>query len=396
MRSGGGIIGVVMLSLFGAATAWASELIELNTSVRALGMGNAYLAAVKDADSLFYNPAGLTRVSGLNWTIAGVRAGINGLETLEDVADIQGTSTFETAIRNLYGDHIWAGGAGKTAFSMPYFAAAVYDSLDASVDINNPVYPNMDLSVVNDLGYTVGGAFPLGPVLSLGTAIRYVQRTGARVPFGPTYISTLDPDSIQTAVERKGNGYAMDLGLNASLPGPVSPVFSFVWKNVGITKYKGDSPTVLTPPNDLDEMSIGAALDVDAGLVSVMPVFDFKYLNRSDVQLGKKIHLGVEIGIPMMDIRAGFSEGYYTLGLGLNLGLFRMDAATYGVELGEYPGQREDRRYVVEFTMELGFDPSLGIVGGGSGGSGGRAKGDSGSGSGSHSGWGGRKLKRRR
>lgn len=395
MRSKPFKILLLFLSLMDLRPAFGGELVELNTSVRALGMGNAYAAAVKDADALFYNPAGIARISGLNWTIANMRAGINGLETLEDVSDMQGSSTFESAVRNLYGDHIWVGGGGKAAFAMPYFAAAVYDALDASVDINNPVYPNFDLSVINDLGYTVGGAFPLGPVLQFGTAIRYIQRVGARVPFGPTYISTLDPDTIQTAVEREGNGYAMDIGLNASIPGPVSPVFSFVWKNVGITKYKGESPTISTPPRDVDEMSVGAALDVDAGLVSVMPVFDFKYLNRADVQLGKKIHLGVEIGIPMIDIRAGFSEGYYTLGMGLNLGLFRMDAATYGVELGEYPGQREDRRYVVEFTMELGFDPSLGTVGGGSGGSGSRSAKGSGGG-GSKSGWGGRKLKSRR
>jgi hypothetical protein len=29
---------------------------------------------------------------------------------------------------------------------------------------------------------------------------------------------------------------------------------------------------------------------------------------------------------------------------------------TYGVELGEYPGQLEDRRYLASVTLEFGFD----------------------------------------
>ena len=45
----------------------------------------------------------------------------------------------------------------------------------------------------------------------------------------------------------------------------------------------------------------------------------------------------------------------------------KIDAATWGVELGEAPGQIEDRRYMVQLTLELGFDPGFRITGGGSG-----------------------------
>jgi hypothetical protein len=76
-----------------------------------------------------------------------------------------------------------------------------------------------------------------------------------------------------------------------------------------------------------------------------------------------------------LDIRGGFREGYYTLGAGVNLGLFRVDAATYGVELGDYPGQIEDRRYVVQFSMELGIGnfSATGANSSGSGSSGSRS-----------------------
>ncbi|MCB0384048.1 MAG: hypothetical protein KDD43_01545, partial [Bdellovibrionales bacterium] len=149
------------------------------------------------------------------------------------------------------------------------------------------------------------------------------------------------------------------------------------------TKFTADGD-LEAPPGDDDDMAIGAALAIDAGLVSVTPALEVKHLNRNDEQLGKKIHLGVELGLPLVDIRAGFYQGYYTLGAGLSLGLLRVDAATYGVEMGEYPGQLEDRRYVVQLTLELGFDMGFGFLG----------EGDGGSGRGSV--WGGKRLKQRR
>lgn len=388
---------IIFVALILMCSQWgeARELFPASTSVRALGMGNAYIAAVQDADALFYNPAGLARITGINWTVADFRVGLNGDQILDTVADMQGSSTFEQTIRNMYGDHIWVGGGGKTAVTLPGLGAAVYTTLDASVDVDNPVYPNLDLSVINDLGYTLGGAVPLSPFVQVGAAVRYVKRTGSRVPFGPSYISSLDPDAISDSINKVGSGYGMDLGMNIGIPGPVSPVFSFVWRNVGITKFDAADITLGAPPSERDEMSIGASLNIDAALVSVMPVFEFKFLNRDDVQLGNKIHLGVEIDMPILDIRAGFNQGYYTAGAGLDFGLFRFDVATYGVELGEYPGQREDRRYVLQFTMELGFDLGINLGGGDIGGASSKAKSGSSSSS-SSSGWGGRKLKRRR
>lgn len=353
-------------------------------------MGNAYFGVVENADALFYNPAGLARVSGLNWLIADVKVGANGQEVLQTVNDIQGTTSFENTVRTLYGDHVWVGAGAKSALTLPYLGFAVYDSLDASLDVNNPVYPNLDVAVVNDYGYALGAAVPILPVLHIGTTLKYVQRTGSRQPFGPSFVGSLDPNAIMANVETKGRGYSMDLGMNLLIPGPVSPVLSFVWRDVGVTSFRADSLTLAAPPSDQDEMSLGLALNLDAGLVTVNPAFDFRYLNRSDVQLGKKINFGLEVGLPMLDLRAGFHQGYYTAGVGLNLGIIRVDAATYGEELGAYPGQREDRRYLVQFSLELGFDPGFGIFGGGSSAKGGKG------GSGSKRGSFGGRLKQRR
>lgn len=363
--------------------AHGSEIFQASGSVRALGMGNAYAPVVRDADSLFYNPAGLAQIGGVNWTIFDLIVGASGVEVADKLQNLQGAGTFADTVRDLYGERVWASGKGKSAITLPFFGFAVYNHLDASLDVNNPVYPNMDIAVVNDFGYAMGAGFPILPMLHVGATIRRIKRTGARAPFGPSFIASLDPDSIAANIEKEGTGYAADLGINLKVPGPVAPTLSFVWRNVGKTKFSS-STELGAPPSDEDDMAIGAALAIDAGLVSLTPALEVKHLNRNDEQLGKKIHLGVELGLPLVDIRAGFYQGYYTLGAGLSLGLLRIDAATYGVEMGEFPGQLEDRRYALQLTMELGFDMGLNFMGDGNGGSG------------RNSVWGGKRLKQRR
>jgi hypothetical protein len=74
--------------------------------------------------------------------------------------------------------------------------------------------------------------------------------------------------------------------------------------------------------------------------------------------MGKKINLGLELSWPIIDVRGGFQQGYLSYGVGCDIWLFRLDLASYGVELGEYPGQLEDRRYMLQMTFDFGVDPS--------------------------------------
>ncbi len=276
---------------------------------------------------------------------------------------------------------------------------AVYNHLDALVQVDNPVYPEIYTSVVNDYGYVLGFGVPIAPIFHLGANFRYVKRTGSRVPYGAAFIADLDSDEIYENVTAWGKGYGVDLGANFVIPAPFfTAVVSGVWKNVGEMKFRSENPNA-NIPTEKNDMTLGVALNFDMPLLSIAPALDFRYLNRDDLQLTRKINFGIEIGLPLVDIRGGFHEGYYTAGAGLNLGLFQVDVATYGVELGAYPGQIEDRRYVLEFKMEIGVGgftaPALTggkVVGardsaesGGSGGGGGRK-----------SIFGGRKLKQRR
>ena len=376
---------ILAIFILMTSTAKAAELYEVNVSPRALGMGNAYTAIVADKDALFYNPARLAEVKGVNLTIADPYLGANGQDVYDTYTSLSdasaSTSSFATTLRQLYGKKIWVGGGAKAALTTPYFGVAGYDALTGSAYLNNPAYPNLNVNFINDYGFVAGAAFDIAKIVSIGFSGRRITRIGASFPVGVSTLAVLSSSQLQDQLSNRGTGYAVDFGSSITIPGPVKPTFSFVWKNLGYTTFTQDFGSV-APPMIKDEMIAGLGMDISLPGIDIRPAFDFKYLNRTDEQLGKKIHLGIEFDLPLIDIRGGFYQGYYTAGVGVDLGFFKVDAATYGVELGEYPGQHEDRRYVAQLTIELGFDPSFGFLKG--------EKGSSGSGSSS------RRLKQRR
>jgi hypothetical protein len=202
--------------------------------------------------------------------------------------------------------------------------------------------------------------------------LRRTTRTGTNYPLTASSLVNLDATAITDNLKNRGTAYASDLGVNLSLPGPVSPTLSLVWRNMGVTKFSHERG-LKAPPSDRDEMSLGAGITIDALLVKIRPAIDYRHINWANEQFGKKLHLGVEVSLPIIDVRVGLNQGYYTLGAGVDLGFIRVDAATYGVELGEYPGQLQDRRYALQFTLEMGFNPGTGFLGGGGSQTGGSA-----------------------
>lgn len=356
-------------------------------------MGDAFTAVANDHSALFYNPAGLARVSGINWKVFGLGAGASGYKAYEKVKDIgdQSTDQFADTIQELMGEPISAGFGGESIFTLPMLGFGIYNHTSARIRVDNPVYPEFNANVVNDYGYIAGLGVPVSPFLHLGASLKYIKRSGGRVNFGAGDLADLDADAIYSRLTGWGVGYGADLGMNLIIPTPIlSAAIGVAWRNVGGMKFRSETTTEV--PSEENEINLGASVSFDTPILSITPAVDFKALNRTDIQMVRKINFGVEIDLPLIDIRGGFHEGYYTGGVGLDLALFRVEAATYGVELGAYPGQLEDRRYVAQFTMELGIGN---FTASGSSSSSSKNGGSSSSG-GSRSLWGGKRLKQRR
>lgn len=384
---------LVLFLILTALPAKADELFEVHTNARALGMGGAFSSVVDNEESLWYNPAGIAKNGGFFWTIADPKIGLSNPTTaLESFSNLGDSSTFASALDGLYGEPIWIGASGKTALIMPFFAAAYFYDVDASIIVDNPVSPTLTTNYITDTGFALGSGWSIAGVLQMGFAVKYISRSGVRKDWGSQTIADIvsgtgSPDTIfDSFTTVKGTGYALDYGMNLTIPTIVQPTLSFVWKNMGNTNFRVPAGEE-APPTEPQDMQLGASLLVDLPLIHVVPALEIRHLNDSEVQLAKKLHMGVEVGLPLLDLRAGLYQGYYTFGAGLDLGFLQLDAATWGTELGGYPGQFEGRRYMVQATLRIGFDFGFGssVSSGG--------KGASGTGA---SRFGGKKLKQRR
>lgn len=321
-----------------------------------MGMGNAYTAVASEGDAIFYNPAQLARVSGFHWTILDPRIGVNGPQALE-VAQVAGNgSTLADKLNGLYGKAVWVGGGAKSSFVVPNFGIAAFSNGDVGINLQNPAYPQMNLNYALDYGVALGAAVDFIPsVWSVGFTFRRVNRTGTSLPLGPSVLATLDLDRIKDNLKNRGNGYGLDFGTSVTIPSPIRPTVAFTIRNVGYTEFSHDEG-IAAPPRQDPDMTVGASIMIDALLFNITPSIDYRYIDRPDIQTGKKLHLGVEFDLPLISLRAGLNQGYYTAGAGLDFGVLELEAATYGVELGEYPGQLEDRRYMVQMKIQLGLD----------------------------------------
>lgn len=339
----------------------ASGYQDLYTSVRALGMGNAYTAVASELDALWYNPAGLARNKGLRLTVFDLQMGSNGLKVYEKYQEYGNSGdNLATFLNSLYGENMWAHAHFRTGLTLPYFGVGLFGAGDLEALLDNPAYPSFELEATADYGFMTGMAVPLVPeMVALGFNLRRTTRLGSRVPLEPSIMANLNTQNIEDELKREGIGYGIDMGLNVTFPTAVKPTISLVWKNMGVTSFKHvRGPGA--PAAEQDEVVLGFGLDIGSKKYSITPAFDIRHVNRGNMHIGNKLNMGFEVSLPVLDLRAGFHQGYYTLGASTDLGFFRVDAATYGVELGTYPGQLEDRRYVVQATFELGFNPQFG------------------------------------
>ncbi|MGE3758810.1 MAG: hypothetical protein AB7H97_13705 [Pseudobdellovibrionaceae bacterium] len=337
---------------------WATELFEYGHNIRALGMGMAYTALARDTDALYYNPAAFAEISGLRLRPFDIGVGVNGQEVMDTVSEFTTFDSLED-LNGLYGKRPWIGFGLRVAFAMPYFGFGVYDSGFASFYLTNPAMPAMNVNYANDMAFAMGGGIHLAPGLSFGITGKRILRQGYRgdIPL-TTLASNGSGSALLEEISNRGWGYGVDLGLLYVIKAPVlTTSLAAVWKDAGDTSFQKESGKD-SPPHIDGNQILGAAVDADLFIGNLIATVDYRHANEK-VDLGKKLHAGLELSLPLLDIRGGFSQGYYSYGMTLDLWLLLIDLATYGVELGAYPGQTEDRRYMLTISSELGFDPNF-------------------------------------
>ncbi|TWI75398.1 hypothetical protein LZ24_00850 [Desulfobotulus alkaliphilus] len=359
-KNGFFFISLILLLFFFSASAFAAPYSRFYTGVRPLGMGGAFTAVADDQNTIFYNPAGLSRINGLTIGLLNPAVGIgeNGLDMIQDIDDTNMDDTGEVTelLRKYTGKHIHLHGSltPHIGFRIKNFGAMVSAFAIANMDsqVRNPVYPEFHMDAHVDIGGIggVGVMVPGGNNLRAGLSYKAISRESLREVYTPAQIAADNFDDILEDDRKSGSGSSFDLGLIYTLP----------WEKyfqTDIALVAQNLPSIEFDEGEKleTEWIAGVAIQKKLGPFALLAALDYRDFTKNiktDNDIGKRLHMGAEIKFKeLVSLRGGFNQGYPTLGAGLDLWILKFDAVMYSEEVGAYAGQREDKRYMGQLTI---------------------------------------------
>lgn len=328
--------------------------------IRAVGMGGAGIATMNDFSATMYNPAQLVRAER-HFDLINVQATMgNDVIGMFDFYD-EHQETFENwddatpdersvLLNDMseYDDNWMGFGAyPQIGFSLPNFAVGIYGAGDVLFKADKGVFdPRVYMRGVADYVLTGGAAIEL-PVNFLpnklygGAALKIIRRYQVR----ELTLSASDVDvstAYDTLVEESLHGFGLDVGaLYELIPGRMD-----LGMNIRdlVGSIDGDAPPI--------QVNVGAAYHVSRDIMLAADFNDVFFSEGENVF--NKLYFGGEYsGFRILALRAGFAQGWPSVGAGLKLGILDIDGAIYGVEHTDHPGGDGDYNYAVRLKLGL-------------------------------------------
>jgi hypothetical protein len=379
---------------------FAQESPAIGRSVRALGMGNAFIAVDGGPHSPFYNPAGLNDVTEGSFAMLSpsleVSSGSLGLigDIKDLVDDLDNAPTDADQVGVL--DQFVASRFGEfnnarlqlqiVNYTRHNFAAGAFLEERINLAFRDQSLPRFDALNITDLVFYVGLAHNwYDKLLQVGGTFKPIIRSSLNERINATTAMNDEVDDVFHTLIFPHLGFGLDLGLKSDLSFPglmrkegfkrlhgyLKPAVGLTWQDIGNTVFNTElrstdgnesgveDPTKFanavsdSPVDNESSVSLGAKVSPTFGVVETNIALDFRDLNQ-DSEFISKTHFGVEAIITkMLALRAGLKQGYLAAGFGLNLWIVGIDFATYAEEVGIFGSQDGNRRYAV--TLNFGI-----------------------------------------
>jgi len=365
---------------------FAKEMRYLVRSPRALLMGDAYTANAVDEYSLFYNPAALGGGSLVELHPFNGDVGVtNALDDLDRFKNFP-KDAVSIADRVLgFPVYIHAGSTPGLKFGPFGFSMLINSS--ASLVLRNAVYPQLDVDYRLDRGFVAGYAYSWGSGgkyekfnpfekakktatsgrrTSLGFAVKHINRQGLEGSFslfGTTLLNEINSGQktdlgslLHSLGYSKGKAWGGDMGIE-HVYSTGSSQFSVAASilDIGGTDFKKREGLNDIPDQDMF-VNLGATWKQDFTLLDYSLSFDLKPINQP-IGLGRMAHFGMELGIPLIRVMGGWSEGYISYGVMVNLWLVKIMAGFYNVELGSNFKEEKGKRALLYISLlDFTFD----------------------------------------
>lgn len=354
-------------------------------SVRAMGMGNAFVAVADDYATLFYNPAGLARLEEgqLNASIGGYldskfpkfyndvkNAATEGADNTTKANDI--SNVLQNNFGNYYNARL---SLLQAVWVRPQWGIALL-----------PVDLNMDLSVHQDgvaslnliahqdttLAYGRGWDvhwFGPGSRLSMGVTGKVVYRgyfnkalTAADLALNSNFLSADDADEGLTVDADYGILWSPILAHN-SWWNLAKPTVGFAIRNIVDEGFFSNMHLIgknTGKPDNLGRrVDVGAKFDLpEFWVFRPRLAVDERDMGDTNFTFTKGLHLGAEFLWKVKSWwqggwRIGVNQGYFTAGFTGTLGIFTLDLVTYADELGTSTQPHSVRNYGFRASLDF-------------------------------------------
>ncbi|MGE0633814.1 MAG: hypothetical protein AB7O96_15475 [Pseudobdellovibrionaceae bacterium] len=359
---------------------------------RALGMGNAIVAAVNDYSALFLNPAAMARRDDghLNMSID-IAATKSFQETFDKIEKTQqmpsSTSDEEKAktaamlkvIQDNYGENYSLRLTPMQGVYVNKGWGVGFIPLDSTIHLSmhNQFGPSINAVMYSDttLAFGVADDMQWGQHgrLSMGTTFKLINRghfsksmNAFEMAENSKVIEDDDLTEGMTADVDIGMLYTPVLPTQGlfSLLRLTKPTFGLVVRNALDYGFTSDLNMYNKKEHGKPEqlyrrIDVGSKWEYpDLFIFNGRGVLDFRDILHPNATFKKTVHLGFEFDWRMAswwkgNYRIGINQGYMTLGASALLGIFNLDLVTWGEEVGTTKYPTESRTYMAKMSLDF-------------------------------------------
>lgn len=366
--------------LMSIATTVQAEFSYLGRSAEASLMGDAYTAVADDENTLFYNPAALSRHGGVSLQF------VNPDFEIPDVLDknvkkmkfgLDGKfqnfpKTAEGITERVLGIPVFFQVGATPTVKMQHFAFSLFANNKTSMVLENYTYPSLNIDYRFDRGFIMGyshnlnGNYKSASQFSIGASIKHVKRNGLSGRFdlfGTELLQIIENAEGYKEIRRslgytEGDGWGFDVGAEQVFRTSGSTaVVGLSILDVGDTRFKKANASLAEVQKQEMSVNLGTSYNKDYKIFDATFAADFSNLIDPRADFASKLHLGTRLRLPLLSVYAGWNGGYVSYGVGIDFWLMHLKVGFYGTEVGSSFKEKESERVVFALTLlDMHFD----------------------------------------
>lgn len=334
-----------------------------------MGMGGAITAVSDDADSIFYNPAGLALIPRYEFHLLNPKIDVSSDLKVDAMSAASGASKsvsqFNTStIASLFGQQLYGSASIFPSLVFPNFSMGYYMSDSAHIIPRNTALPSVDASYISDKGIIAGFGFETTGLskkhfLRMGVSSKYLIREGFQTTIPLNDLVTASSAYFKGLKGGPATGISATAGIQYEFPVARSQnlILGSSWQDIGDTQF-GGSIQSNRPPPIRNNLAAGLAyVNKFGSLFNSKSDFklaaEMRNLTERNVDPRLQMHFGAELTVGMLSIQGGVNQDSPTGGVKLDLWFLEVSAVTYGVEELSLPLMERERRYLLQATLKF-------------------------------------------